>query len=90
MHVREPGTQAASDEHILVSADTDFGTLRAVRKQAAPPSVIPFRHGSQHRPANQAVLLKANLPQLAASPEAGSIVVVAPNHIRIRTLPLIP
>jgi predicted nuclease of predicted toxin-antitoxin system len=82
VHVRELGMQAASDNEIfdraaqddrtVVSADTDFCTLLAIRKQGAP-SVILFRHGSQHRPADQAVLLKANLPQLAAALEAGSI-----------------
>jgi predicted nuclease of predicted toxin-antitoxin system len=66
VHVRELGMQAASDqeifdhadheERVVVSADTDFGTLLAVRKQASP-SVVLFRHGSQHRPTDQAELL---------------------------------
>lgn len=73
----------------MVSADTDFGTLLAVRQQTSP-SVILFRHGSQHRPADEAALLKANLPQLVGDLEAGSIVVIQPYRIRIRALPLIP
>lgn len=99
VHVRELGLQAASDQQIferaaddnrvIVSADTDFGTLLATRKQTAP-SVILFRHGSQHRPADQAARLQANLPQLDAALEAGSIVVIEPDRIRIRALPLIP
>ena len=90
VHVRELGMQAASDQEILdhgakddrivVSADTDFGTLLAIRKQSSP-SVILFRHGSQHGPADQAALLNTN---------AGSIVVIQPDRIRIRALPLIP
>jgi predicted nuclease of predicted toxin-antitoxin system len=98
-HVRELGMQAASDEEIfdhaarddrvVVSADTDFGTLLAIRQETSP-SVILFRHGSQHRPAEQAALLKANLPQIADALEAGSIVVIQPDRIRIRALPLIP
>jgi predicted nuclease of predicted toxin-antitoxin system len=99
VHVRELGLQAASDheifEHaaddnrVIVSADTDFGTLLATRKQTAP-SVILFRHGSQHRPADQAARLKANLPQLDAALEAGASWSSSPTGLRIRALPLIP
>jgi predicted nuclease of predicted toxin-antitoxin system len=99
VHVRELGIQAASDAEIfdcaraearvVVSADTDFGTLLATRKETWP-SVILFRHGSQHRPADQAALLKNNLPQSTQALEDGSIVVIEPDRIRIRALPLIP
>ena len=99
VHVRDLGMQAASDEEtfdrarteerVVVSADTDFGTLLAARKEISP-SVILFRHGSQHRPADQAALLKNNLPQLVSALEDGSIVVIEPDRIRIRALPLIP
>jgi predicted nuclease of predicted toxin-antitoxin system len=99
VHVRDLRMHAASDEEIfdraaqdqraVVSADTDFGTLLATRKHTSP-SVSLFRHGSQHRPADQAALLKANLPQLVSAPEVGSIVVIQPDRIRIRALPLIP
>ena len=99
VHVRELGMQAASDEEIfehaaeddrvVVSADTDFGTLLAIRRQTSP-SVILFRHGSQHRPVDQTALLEANLPQLVGALDAGSIVVIQPDRVRIRALPLIP
>jgi predicted nuclease of predicted toxin-antitoxin system len=81
--------RAAQDDRVVVSADTDFGTLLALRKQTSP-SVILFRHGSQHRPADQAALLKTNLPQIVEALEAGSIVVIQPDRLRIRALPLIP
>jgi len=99
VHVRDLGMaaatdveifdRAASENRIVVSADTDFGTLLALRKEKTP-SVILFRHGSQHRAADQAELLKANLPQLAAALESGSIVVIQPDRIRVRALPLLP
>jgi len=59
VHVRDLDMQAASDEDIflrakadgrvVVSADTDFGTLLATRSKETAPSVILFRHGSPHR-----------------------------------------
>jgi predicted nuclease of predicted toxin-antitoxin system len=51
VHVRDLGMHAASDEEIferaalddrvVVSADTDFGTLLAIRKQTKPSSSSP-------------------------------------------------
>jgi predicted nuclease of predicted toxin-antitoxin system len=99
VHVRELGMQmasdaeifdrAAEDHRVVVSADTDFGTLLAIRKQTSP-SVILFRHGSQHRPADQAALLKNNLPRIERALEGGCIAVIEPDRIRVRALPLIP
>lgn len=99
VHVRHLGMQDASDAEvvgraaregrIVVSADTDFGTWLALEKETLP-SVILFRHGSQHRPAHQAALLRANLPQLEAVLEGGCLVVIEPGRIRVRELPLIP
>lgn len=59
IHVRYINLQAADDlvifkkalddNRIVVSADTDFGTLLALWKKSKP-SVILFRHGAEHRP----------------------------------------
>ena len=97
VHVRSLGLQhaedseiferAATEDRILVSADTDFGTLLASRSQRKP-SVIQFRGPGSRRPHALAETLLANLPQLANALDTGSIVTFEPSRIRIRTLPI--
>lgn len=96
-HVRNLGLQAADDETILrqaarenavlISADTDFGALLAVR-QEIKPSVILFRTALPRRPADQAAFLLANLPAIHDLLERGAIVVFEEARIRVRCLPI--
>jgi predicted nuclease of predicted toxin-antitoxin system len=99
VHVRQYDLQAATDEtiferaaaaeRIVVSADTDFGTLLATRRSAGP-SVILFRRGTERQPDQQAALLLSNLAVLADALAEGSVAVIEPERIRVRRLPLIP
>lgn len=97
VHVREFNLQSASDEEIfqkaiqeeriIISADTDFGTLLSIKNRSTP-SVILFRHNSERRPEKQASLILKNLPSIKESLEKGSIVVFEQERLRIRSLPI--
>ena len=80
--------RAAAEQRVVVSADTDFGTLLAESGHTFP-SVLLFRRGVTRRPDGQAELLIANLPSLADELIRGSLIVIEHNRIRVRSLPIL-
>ena len=97
VHVREYTLEHADDpvilaraeqeDRIIISSDTDFGALLALRGKAKP-SFILFRSGAPHRPAAQLVLLLNNLSNLTGPLQQGAVVVFGQGRIRVRQLPI--
>ena len=97
VHVRDLGLATADDEtifaraagedRILVSADTDFGTLLALRA-AVRPSIILFRSRTGRKPDHQLATLLRQLSFVSKDLEAGCIVTIEDTRLRIRRLPI--
>ena len=97
VHVLDYRMQAATDEaiferaalesRVVVSADTDFGTLLSLRESSSP-SVILFRGESPKRAADQVSLILISLPAVEAALRRGAIVILERHRLRLRELPI--
>jgi predicted nuclease of predicted toxin-antitoxin system len=97
IHVREIGMASAADsviinyalknKRIVVSADTDFGTLLALN-DSLKPSFILFKR-SDKRPVILLELLLNSLEALREDLEKGAVAVLEDSRIRLRKLPIV-
>ncbi len=96
-HVIDVGLAEATDPEIvdyadardcvIVTADTDFPMLMALRRSTSP-SVVLLRGINELVPDRHAALLIANLPVVAHDLGRGAIVSLGLDHRRVRSLPL--
>ena len=97
VHVLDLGLVTASDDEIfdrasaegltVVTADSDFGMLLALRR-ATSPSVVQLRHVAELAPGDHVGLLSANLPQIADDLDRGAIASLSPTPLAVRDLPI--
>ena len=78
---------ARSGEWVIVTSDTDFGTLLAAQR-ATDPAVILTREVSTLRADDLARLLIVNLSAFDEALKTGAVVAISPRGIRVRRLPL--
>jgi len=96
-HVVDLGLVSASDEvifdravadgSVVVTADSDFSMMLALRG-AKSPSVVLLRHVAELPRATHARLLVENLPTVLADLERGAIVSLSPTRLAVRSLPI--
>ncbi len=79
---------AASREYVVLTHDLDFGAILAAT-QGEKPSVVQLR-SDDNRPENIGGLVILALQQLAAELQAGALLTIDANWVRLRLLPLLP
>jgi predicted nuclease of predicted toxin-antitoxin system len=96
VHVVDLGLVTASDEifdrataegFVVVTADSDFGMLLALRR-ATNPSVVHLRHVAELAPEDHLRLLSANLPQIADDLDRGAIASLSPTRLAVPDSPI--
>lgn len=79
--------RAVADDLVVITADSDFGMLLALRR-ASNPSVVHLRHIAELVPEEHTALLVANLPTITDDLEHGAIASLSPIRLAVRDLPL--
>ncbi|CAN5817040.1 hypothetical protein BH23ACT8_BH23ACT8_19140 [soil metagenome] len=96
-HVRLVGMQGAADEEVmafavaegrvLITTDTDFGTLLALSGDARP-SVVLLRGIADSLEERHAAIVRA-LERIEDELLSGAVALVEPNRVRLRSLPIV-
>jgi predicted nuclease of predicted toxin-antitoxin system len=78
--------RARTEERVLISADSDFGTILAMQA-ASHPSFILFREADLLVAEDYARVLLSSLPSLEPDLNAGCVAVFRNGRLRVRRLP---
>lgn len=78
---------AARDDRVIITSDSDFGTILA-RTGGSAPSVILLRHRNDTPPVRQVELIQSALAAGAEALAVGAIVTVSRGRLRVRALPI--
>jgi predicted nuclease of predicted toxin-antitoxin system len=79
--------RAAAEDRVLISADTDFGEILALRSEVKP-SLMLLRLPNW-KPTQQLRLIEAVLPEVELNLNEGAVVVIELGRVRIRPLPIV-
>jgi predicted nuclease of predicted toxin-antitoxin system len=79
--------RAVADQLVVITADSDFGMLLALRR-ATSPSVIHLRHVAELPPGAHVALLVSNLSAIESDLERGAIASLSPTRLAVRDLPI--
>jgi len=79
--------RAETDGYVLITADTDFPMLAALRRMSSP-SVVLLRGVTGLPVERHLELLAANLPAVIDDLGRGVIVTISPARVRVRDLPI--
>jgi predicted nuclease of predicted toxin-antitoxin system len=79
--------KALVEKRVLVSADSDFGTLLALQ-ETSQPSFVLFRGTNAVTAEQYAELLLSNLPALTTELDRRCVSVFKGGRVRVRSLPI--
>lgn len=80
--------RAAENGRVIISEDTDFGAILAASGKLVLASFILFRKMPDRRAPALLAYLLAHIPDLERDLLQGAVVVITPQRIRVRALPL--
>jgi predicted nuclease of predicted toxin-antitoxin system len=99
IHVRDVGRQRSSDADIfdfavrergvIVSADSDFAQILALRRASAP-SLVLLRDGIERAPSRQPPLIHRWTSIHERALDVGAVLTIQPGRCRVRRLPIEP